>query len=113
MDLPSKGWRLSSSWLGRTGPPLGPASPSEGAETDPSPLPLHCDWAYKPGGKGVAEAQAKWETKGGHKGHRNQEDGWIREKRKLGVELTKNKMQGGWGRGRGKKAIMRCLFIKE
>ncbi len=50
--LPWKGLRLSSSSLGRTGPPLGPARPREGAETDLNPHPLHCDWAYKPGGEG-------------------------------------------------------------
>lgn len=49
---PWKDWKLSSFWLGRTGPPLGPASPHEGAETVPSPRPPHCDWAYKPGGEG-------------------------------------------------------------
>lgn len=49
---PWKDWKLSSFWLGRTGPRLGPASPREGAETVPSPRPLHCDWAYKPGGEG-------------------------------------------------------------
>lgn len=49
VTLPWKGWRPSSSWLGRTGPRLGPVSPREEAETDPSLRPLHCDWAYKPG----------------------------------------------------------------
>lgn len=60
--LPWQGRRLSSSWLGRTGRPLGQASPREAAETDPSPHPLHCDWACKPVGEGgimEGEAQAK------------------------------------------------------
>lgn len=69
---PWKGWKLSSSWLGRTGPPLGPTSPHEGAETDPSPRPLHCDWAYKPGGEkgvvAVAGSARRREEKGTERG---------------------------------------------
>lgn len=59
---PWQGWRLSSSLLGRTGPLLGLAGPREGAETDPSPRPLHCDWAYKPGG-GVGGSAGKKKKK--------------------------------------------------
>lgn len=71
---PWKGWKLSSSWLGRTGPLLGPTSPHEGAETDPSPHPLHCDWAYKPGGEegvvvvAVAGSARRREEKGTERG---------------------------------------------
>lgn len=49
--------------MGTTGPLLGPATPHEGEETGLSLRSLHCDWAYKPGGEGVAIKQAK-ESKG-------------------------------------------------
>lgn len=72
---------LSSFWPGRTGPLLGPKSPHVGAETDPSPRPLHCDWAYKPGG-GKGEGEGGWQGA--------QEDG-----RKNGMEGKGRDANGG------------------
>lgn len=41
---------------------LGPASLHEEEETGPSPRSLRYDWAYKPGGEGVARKQVKEST---------------------------------------------------
>lgn len=61
--LPWQDCRLFSSWPGTTGPPLGPERPHEGVETDLSPLPLRCDWAYRPGEKGMEGGTGKSEAK--------------------------------------------------
>lgn len=63
-------------------PRLGPASPHEGAETDPSPRPLHCDWAYKPGeerGRAVVVAGSAGE----------------RRRRKMGRDVSGQKVMEG------------------
>lgn len=63
-------------------PRLGPASPHEGAETDPSPRPQRCDWAYKPGeerGRAVVVAGSAGE----------------RRRRKMGRDVSGQKVTEG------------------